>query len=229
MADYHVALEKIYRRASRFPWARVPPDPSPPPDPLSSRTWKHEPGTVLVPIEGGYEVAFAPGGAGLAVRCRDHTIKLLELPSRKVLATFPVPDDLAGSMAFSTDGTSLIEVGWSLEGSYFVRRWDVATHHALPAIHWIDQSSGKPEPSITASAVVSSPKGGTIAVGGRRFPAKPRQDIHFVRLFDTRTAAMIWEYKGSGDGVDSMDFSPDGESLACATGWSCCWTPGPER
>ncbi len=232
MAVYHVALEKIYRRAASFPWSKVPPEPSPPPDPLSSRTWKHEPGTVLVPISGGIAVAFTPDGAGLVVGCRDHTIKLLELPSRKVLATFPVPDDLAHSMVFSADRTTLIAVGWSAEGSYFVRRWDVANHHALPAIPWIDQSSGKPEPSITASAVASSPKGGTIAVGGggsspqggtitvrgRRFPAKPPQQIHFVRLFDTRTGAMNWEYKGSGDWVNSVDFSPDGESLACANG-----------
>jgi WD40 repeat protein len=232
MADFHAGLERKFRRASWFPWSGVPLGPTPPREPPAPRPLTTRPGEIIVATEGGDAVAFAPAGAGLAVACRDHTIRLLEPLSRKVLATFPLSDDLVHSLVFSPDGGTLIAAGGNRQGSFSVRRWEVATHRALPPISLIDRSSVEPEPSIYPTDVACSPDGGMIAVGGggqlsqvKRvstmvggFMAKPPPPFYVVRVLNTRTGALIWEYKGPGDWVDSVDFSANGKTLACANG-----------
>jgi WD40 repeat protein len=226
MADFHAALAHRYRRAAWFPWAKFSPGPPPPRDPLPSRPLKAGSGGLIEPIEGGQAVAFSPAGAGLAVACWDHSIKLLELPSRRVVATFPIPDESVQSVVFSRDGTTLITVGANLSGGQVVRRWDVASHHALPTIPWIDPTTGQSDLSITVGAVAISPDGGTIAVGAGGFKGVSRgfairtvrDELYAIRLFDARTGAVIWENKGPGGWVQSLNFSPDGQSLACAHG-----------
>ncbi len=89
MATYYANLKSKYRWATWLPLTSIPPDPTRPPDPLSRPPLHPEPGKSYDSIsEGGISVAFSPNGTSLAVGCSDNTIRLLELPSRKLLAQF---------------------------------------------------------------------------------------------------------------------------------------------
>ncbi len=215
MATYHANLKNQYRWARWFPFVPAAREIAPPPDPLQSPALAHEPGkTYEIVAEGGVSVAFSPVGAGLAVGCRDKTIKLLELPSRRMRASFPLGAGEPDSVVFSPDGATLLAAG----DRQFVRRWDVATGRAGRPIPWIGQSPGQPGTFMFASAVGCSPDGGTIAVAGERSLGKPSKEIAVVRLFDTRTGALKWEHKATANVPRSVSFSPDGETLAFGNG-----------
>jgi len=215
LATYCAILKNKYRWATWFPLASIPPDPAPPPDPLSGSANNFEPDNISDVIKvGGISVAFSPKGTGLAVGCRDNTIRLLELPSRRALASFLVPEEIRVSGVFSPDGTTLFSAG----SSPVVWRWDVATGHAGPAFPWTDQSQGQPGSLNEASAVACSPNGGTIAIAAAGLTGKPWKAIHTVRLLDTRTGELKWEHKRTGPWPNSVAFSPDGATLACGNG-----------
>jgi len=222
MAAYHSKLKNQYRRASWFPFVSVPPDPAPPAAPLLSPPLKGEPGKIYEMISNrGISVAFAPNGTGLAVGCRDNTFQLLELPSRRVLASFLEPQGFALSGVFSAGGGTLFSVGSSPLDS----RWDVATGHAGRPLPWIDQTPGQPGRFLLPSAVGCSPDARTIAVAAGGFQSEPlnpsrtsRTEIYAIRLLDTRTGEVNWEHKGTGHQPLSVAFSPDGKTLACGAG-----------
>jgi len=217
MASYHADLKKEYRWARWFPLVSLPPDPAPPSDPLSPRPLTREPGEMIV--EGGMSVAFSPRGTGLVVGCKDEAVRILELPSRRILANFPLPEGVARSVRFSPDGTALFAHG---DGRP-VWRWDLATGHAGRALPGFDQSPGHADALITTCAAWCPPDGGTIAVAGGGSLANPStrntsNSIYGVRLFDARTGVLKWEHKGTGDWPLAVCSSPAGETLACGCG-----------
>ncbi len=217
MAAYHAKLRNQYRWARWFPFVSVPPDPAPPPEPQMSPPLKGEPGKIYEMISNRViSIAFSPSGSGLAVGCRDNTFRFLELPSRRVLASFLSPQGNAVSSVFSRDGETLFSVG----NSPLVWRWDVATGRAGRALPWIDRSPGEPGLFLSASAMSCSPDGATIALaaGGSQGIASPSNEIYAVRLLDTRTGELKWEHRGTGTSPLSVAFSPDGKTLACGAG-----------
>jgi len=217
MAAYHAGLKTKYRWAKWFPLVSAEPDRAPPPDPLKPAPVEREAGkTYQFVSEGGISAAFSPGGTGLAVGCRDRTIRLLELPSRSVRASFSLTEGEPHSLEFSPDGTTLFAVGDGL----VVRRWKVAAGRAERSIPWIDHSAVSLD---FASAICCSPDARTIAVAAGGFEGKAAMGqslkrYYSVRLLDTRTGALLWEHKGSGSPPYSVAFSPDGGTLACGTG-----------
>ena len=215
MATHHANLKYKYRRARLIPFVSVAPDPAPPADPLQSPPLEREPGKVYELISESHTcAAFPPLGNGLAVGCTDRNIRLLELPSRGVLATFPLPEGEPHAVAFSPDGTTIIAAGQSQN----VWRWDVATGHAGRPLPWIDRSPGPPGPLIFASAVGFSPDAGTIAVAAGGFLRGTSKEIYSVKLFDARTGQLKREHNGSGSWPRSVAFSPDGGTLAWGSG-----------
>jgi len=213
MAAYHAGLKTKYRWAKWFPLVSAERNPAPPPDPIQPAPPDPEPGKVYERIsEGGISAAFSPGGPGLAVGCRDKTIKLLELPSRIVLASFSLPEGDAHSLDFSPDGETL----FAAAGGLLVRQFDVATGRAGQPIPWIGRPPGSASALSYVSAVRCSPDGGTIAVaaGGFQGVASRSSEIFAIRLFDTKTSQLKWEHNRTGHWPISMAFSPDGETVA---------------
>ncbi len=217
MAAYHATLTNQYRWARWFPFVSVPPDPAPPAEPLLLPPVQLERGKIYEMISNeGISIAFSSSGTELAVGCRDNTFRLLELPSRRVLAGVIEPQGFAVAGAFSRDGKTLFSVG----NTSLLWRWDVATGRAGRALPWIDQSPGQPGRFLTASAVGCSPDGGTIAVAASVFQGIPSQSdkVYAVRLLDTQTGELKWEHKAIGASPLSVAFSPDGKTLACCSG-----------
>jgi len=212
MVAHHANLKNKYRRARWFALVSSARDPGPPTDRVLSPPLAREPGKIFEIItEGGISGAFSPRGTGLAVGCRHETVRLLELPSRKLLASFPLPERDAHSVNFSPDGTTLFAIG----DGRVVRRWEVATGHARRPIPWSDQSPGQPGPLDFATEMACSPDGGTIAVAAGGFLGKPSKPVYAIRVLDTRTGKLNWEHRGTGSWAYSVAFSPDGTTLAC--------------
>jgi WD40 repeat protein len=61
------------------------------------------------------------------------------------------------------------------------------------------------------SQLAHSPDGRTLATASS-------SDDDFVRLWDTRTKALIAEVRAQGNAVEALQFSPDGRTLATAAG-----------
>jgi WD40 repeat protein len=223
---YQAGLKNKYRSARWFPFAAAAPDSPPPTYPLQPAPLYREPGkTSEIITEGGVSAAFSPSGTGLAMGCRDRAIRLLELPSRRVLASLALSDAEPHTLEFSPDGTTLYAVG---EGR-LIWRWEVATGRAGRPIPWIGQSLGQSVPLDFASAARCSPDGETIAVAangllaipstvGTSLRSKYPSEVYAVRLLDTRTGALKWQHKGTGCPPHSLAFSPDGETLAFGSG-----------
>jgi WD40 repeat protein len=220
MVAYHANLKDHYLRASWFPFlSSVPPARDPPPDPLISAP----PPLVLEERarkatrfpEGGISVAFSPNGSGLAVGCRDKTIRLLELPSQTALTTFQMHDGEPRSLAFASNGTTLIAADHGR-----VWQWDLATGHTRRSLAGFDRSKAQPSTQIFASDAAPSPDGRTIGVAVEGIVGNPLTEAFVVRLLDSQTGALKWEHKENNNMIHSaaVAFSPSGEMLACCNG-----------
>lgn len=215
MAAYHANLKNHYRWARWFPLSSHTPNSAQPRVPVQHQPPAPEPGKkYAIIMEGAIAAAFSPSGTGLAVACRDKTIRMLELPSRRVLTSCPLPERDAFSVAFSPDGTTLFAIG----DGRFVRSWKMATGQADWPIAWSDQSPGQGVPRDFATAIACSPDGGTIAVAVDLNTGGFSKGAYAVRLLDTRTGQRKWEYKGTGSQTLSVAYSPDGQTLACGSG-----------
>lgn len=211
-AAHHANLKDRYRWESWLALVSTAPHAAPPTNP----GWPplaREPVKIFEALtEGGTTAAFSPSAIGLAVGQNDGTIRLLELPSRKLLVDFPLPERDAHFVIFSPDGKTLFALG----RGRLVRRWDAATGRPQPPIPWKGQSPGQPGPLDYATAIACSPDGGMIAVASGGFMGKPSKAVSAVRALDTRTGTLAWEYRGTGSWAYCVAFSPDGKTLACA-------------
>lgn len=211
-AAHHASLKDRYRQAIWLVWFSTTPHAPPRANPLWTPPLVREPVKIFeVMTEGRVSVAFAPSGAGLAVGGIDGTIQLLELPSRRLLATFPEPEKDAHIVTFSHDGSTLFALG----DGRVVRRWDVKTRQVEQPIPWSDQKHGQPGPLDFATAMACSPDGRTIAVASGGFEGKPSKAVAAVRVLDARTGKLNWEHRSTGSWAYSVAFSPDGATVAC--------------
>jgi WD40 repeat protein len=222
ISEYQAKLKTKYCWARWFPWNSVPPDGAPPSDPVIETPFPYEPGKIsgFVPIEGGTTVAFLPNGETLVVGCRDRSVKMLELPSSRVRASFPLPKEFAPhSVVSSPQGTTLLALGYD---GHLVRRWDLTTRRSLPPITWAEQARARSGQPDTASAMNCSPDGSTIAVAAGGFlktsALSTTSPIYVVRLLEARSGAQKWEHKGAGPWPNSIAFAPDDKTLAFGSG-----------
>jgi WD40 repeat protein len=98
------------------------------------------------------DVAFSPGGQLLAIACRDHTVRLWDLPSRQELFTLTGHAGIVDAVAFSPDGRTLATSG----SDRLVKLWNVATRQAVGVLRGHQAS---------VLHVAFSPDGGLLASG----------------------------------------------------------------
>ncbi|MFI5524260.1 hypothetical protein [Streptomyces platensis] len=138
--------------------------------------------------------AFAPDGRSLATGSRDHSVKLWDAHSHRLLATLTGHTGPVWGLSFSPDGRTLAT--GSNDGS--LKLWDTRSHRLLATL------TGH---TNRVARVVFSPDG--------RMLASTSSD-YTVRLWDARThqeRAVLTGHTYAGQG---LSFSPDGRTLASA-------------
>ncbi|MEK8020587.1 MAG: caspase family protein, partial [Candidatus Parabeggiatoa sp.] len=139
-------------------------------------------------------VAFSPDGQILASGSFDNTVRLWDIQTRLSLGKPLVGHSSSvESVAFSIDGQILA----SGSADNTVRLWDIQTRQPL----------GDPLVSHSTESVVFSPNGQTLASG---------EEYGTIKLWNVKTKQQIGELLANG--VTSMDFSPDGQTLVASGG-----------
>ncbi|MFJ5069220.1 cytochrome D1 domain-containing protein [Kitasatospora sp. NPDC088556] len=181
-------------------------------------------------------VAYAPDGRTLATGSADHTVKLWDTTTHRMLATLTGHTGIVNTVAFSPDGRTLASAG----ADRTVRLWDVASDRTTgiltghtgavssavfsPDGHTLatagydqtarlwDVASQRALTTLTGHAgsvraVAYAPDGRTLATSGAD---------HTVKLWDTTTHRMLATLTGHTGAVGTVAFSPDGRTLASA-------------
>ncbi len=137
-----------------------------------------------------YDVAFSPDGRVMASGSYDRTVKLWNLPERKVFATLEDHEDQVFRVEFSPDGKSLATCGG--DGKTIV--WDVPTQQSRMVL------TGHGDPMID---VAFSADGSLLATAGSH-----------IQLW--KDGRQLWATPHS-QLFFSVAFAPDQKSLACGT------------
>ncbi|WDT52603.1 nSTAND1 domain-containing NTPase [Streptomyces sp. G7(2002)] len=137
--------------------------------------------------------AYAADGRTLATGSTDHSVKLWDTRSHRLLATLTGHADAVRSVAFSPDGRTLATASFD----HSVKLWDTRSHRLLATLTGHIKE---------VTHVAFSPDGRMLAISGDRT----------VSLWDTRTHRERAVLTGPTYGVVSLSFSPDGRMLAGA-------------
>jgi WD40 repeat protein len=140
-------------------------------------------------------LAFAPGGASLAVGQQDGRITFWDVTTRRVRSDLPAHREYVASLAYAPDGTTLASSG----GDRTVRLWDLATARQRFEV------PGQPSSLV---ALAFSPDSRLLALADQRSPV--------VQLVDVATGTKGMALRGPESAVVSLAISPDGTTLAAA-------------
>lgn len=154
--------------------------------------------------EGGFgssAFAFSPKGDRLAVAVnagpRRTTVKVWAVATREVTAEF-APEGGVQLVAFDPDGTKLVILGQAFGQGMAVRIWDFEREQ-LTLRTRLSQAQGGPRP-----VAAFSPDAKLVAIA----------DAGGVRLLDAESGVEKSSLTAFEQGIGSLAFSPDGQSLA---------------
>jgi WD40 repeat protein len=149
-----------------------------------------------------FSVAISPDGQTLASGSRDKTVRLWDVATGRELRQLTGHTEYVSSVAISADGQTLA----SGSGDETVRLWDVATGRELR------QLTGHTE---SVSSVAISPDGQTLASGSWDKTVRLWDlSISGIGLWKKPSGKQLRQLKGHTNNVNSVAFSPDGQTLA---------------
>ena len=167
--------------------------------------------TLIGHTESVNSVVFSPDGNTIASGSRDGTIRLWNVNTRKLLKTLMGHTDTVSSVVFSPDRETIA----SGSNDKTIRLWNASTGEPLKTL------TGHIE---NVNSVVFSPDGNTIASGSGRLVYRGRGEDRGecvgqeIRLWDVNTGKHIRTLIGHTSIINSVVFSPDGNTIASASG-----------
>ena len=156
-------------------------------------------------------VVFSPDGNTIASASDDGTIRLWNVNTRKPLKTLMAHADSVNSVVFSSDGETIASAG----NDRTIRLWNANTGELLKTL------TGHVE---NVNTVAFSSDGNTIASGsGRLVYLGGGEDSgtcvgQEIRLWNAHTGEHIKTLRGHTSVVNSVVFSPNGNTIASGSG-----------
>ena len=137
-------------------------------------------------------VVFSPDGKMLATGSRETTVKILEIPTGKVLSTFRADDSVIWSVAFNSNATQLVA------GTYYwrVMIWDLPT------------ATEEPFPVFEHRAPIWS-----VVMGPDDEIVASSSGDKTVKVWNVKTGSLIFSFPDHSDTIYSIDISSDGRKL----------------
>lgn len=158
--------------------------------PVCLWNWQTGQKVLELPIV-GRALAFSPDGQRLAIGGAERNVYLWDIAGARLIRTFPT-DKTPWHLAFSVDGATLVELGWTKD--ILVWRLD----RDEPAQHLTRHT-------LDPWWATFSPDGKVLASCG---------SDQTIRLWDATTLEPTAVLRGHGSEVWSIAFSPDGRTLA---------------
>jgi len=167
--------------------------------------------TFIGHTESVNSVVFSPDGETIASASDDRTIRLWNVKTRKPVKTLMAHASSVNSVVFSSDGETIASSG----NDRIIRLWNASTGELLKTL------TGHIE---NVNTVAFSPDGNTIASGsGRLVYLGGGEDVgtcvgQEIRLWNANTGKLIKTLKGHTSVVNSVVFSPNGNTIASGSG-----------
>ncbi len=157
---------------------------------IPARAWRGHRSSIT-------DIKFSPDGSTIATSSHDHTVKLWEAKTGKLVRTLAGHWWYVMSIVFSPDGAALVS------GSYdrTIKIWDIHTGAVLRTLE--GHNTG-------IRCIALSPDGKTVASGTG---SDGLQSENITRTWDMRTGEKLLILPHDGE-VDRVAFSPDGTSIA---------------
>ncbi len=156
-------------------------------------------------------MAFSPDGLSVATGSGDNSrsgeVRLWDTKTGQLKVTLRGHTDYVTSVAYRPDGLALASA--SLDGT--VRLWDLRPGQPKATLDG-------PGPGGWVYGVAFSPDGLTLASGSGAWDAEKKNWVGEVRLWDPRTGQAKATLRGHTNTVYSVAYSPDGQTLASASG-----------
>jgi len=204
--------------------------------PLSLSAQKPELVLPIGHIDKVYPAVFSPDGRFILTASRDHTAKLWETQSGKLLQTLEGHTDFVISAVFSTDGKYILTASddntaklWEPQSGKLLQNLEGHTGFVIPAVFSTDgkyiltasddntaklwePQSGKLLQTLeghkSVTSAVFSPDGKYILTASWDNTAK---------LWETQSGTLLQTFEGHSSFVSSAAFSPDGRYIVTAS------------